>query len=151
MSPKKLLSITSYYHLLFIRNVEAIFCHSFPLFYCHSTIKYGEAAFGEWTLTFHPSRCPSPPTETVEGEEQMGEKSEEALGGSEEALGGSEEPPASGPSAVVVFGRLVQKHSYVSALIIMMVTWDSLNFKRFVWQTWQPWLQHGAVKLYNMI
>lgn len=27
----------------------------------------------------------------------------------------------SGPSGLVVFGRMVQKHSYVSALIIMMV------------------------------
>lgn len=30
-------------------------------------------------------------------------------------------PPPSGPSGLVIFGRLVQKHSYVSALIIMMV------------------------------
>lgn len=27
-----------------------------------------------------------------------------------------------GPSSLVIFGRMVQKHSYVSALIIMMVT-----------------------------
>ena len=32
-------------------------------------------------------------------------------------------PPPSGPSGLVIFGRLVQKHSYVSALIIMMVNY----------------------------
>lgn len=30
-------------------------------------------------------------------------------------------PPPSGPSGLIIFGRLLQKHSYVSALIIMMV------------------------------
>lgn len=30
-------------------------------------------------------------------------------------------PPPSGPSGLVIFGQLVQKHSYVSGLIIMMV------------------------------
>lgn len=29
--------------------------------------------------------------------------------------------PPSGPGGLVIFGRLVQKHSYVMALIIMMV------------------------------
>lgn len=50
--------------------------------------------------------------------------------GSETEVGVSEEnaltrsdatPTESGPSGLVVFGRLVQKHSYVSGLIIMMV------------------------------
>lgn len=50
--------------------------------------------------------------------------------GSETEVGVSEEialtrsdvaPTESGPSGLVIFGRLVQKHSYVSGLIIMMV------------------------------
>lgn len=40
----------------------------------------------------------------------------------ENALTRSETTPTpSGPSGLVIFGRLVQKHSYVSGLIIMMV------------------------------
>ncbi|KAM6930104.1 piezo-type mechanosensitive ion channel component 2 [Lycodopsis pacificus] len=46
-------------------------------------------------------------------------------------------PPPSGPSGLVIFGLLVQKHSYVSALIIMMVwsiTYTSwLTFALLVW------------------
>uniref|UniRef100_A0A673ABJ4 Uncharacterized protein n=1 Tax=Sphaeramia orbicularis TaxID=375764 RepID=A0A673ABJ4_9TELE len=46
-------------------------------------------------------------------------------------------PPSSGPSGLVIFGRLVQKHSYVSALIIMMVwsiTYNNwLTFALLVW------------------
>nr|XP_049608911.1 piezo-type mechanosensitive ion channel component 2 isoform X1 [Syngnathus scovelli] len=46
-------------------------------------------------------------------------------------------PPESGPSGLVIFGRLVQKHSYVSALIIMMVwsiTYTNwLTFALLVW------------------
>ncbi|XP_036961535.1 piezo-type mechanosensitive ion channel component 2 [Acanthopagrus latus] len=46
-------------------------------------------------------------------------------------------PPPSGPSGLVIFGRLVQKHSYVSALIIMMVwsiTYNNwLTFAMLVW------------------
>ncbi|KAM6977730.1 piezo-type mechanosensitive ion channel component 2 [Aplochiton taeniatus] len=46
-------------------------------------------------------------------------------------------PPSSGPSGLVVFGRLVMKHSYVSALIIMMIwsiTYNSwLTFALLVW------------------
>lgn len=34
-------------------------------------------------------------------------------------------PPSKGPSGLVIFGRLLQKHSYVSALIIMMVKYKS--------------------------
>nr|XP_046251923.1 piezo-type mechanosensitive ion channel component 2 [Scatophagus argus] len=46
-------------------------------------------------------------------------------------------PPPSGPGGLVIFGRLVQKHSYVSALIIMMVwsiTYNNwLTFALLVW------------------
>ncbi|XP_077433447.1 piezo-type mechanosensitive ion channel component 2 isoform X2 [Vanacampus margaritifer] len=46
-------------------------------------------------------------------------------------------PPDSGPSGLVIFGRLVQKHSYVSALIIMMIwsiTYNNwLTFALLVW------------------
>ncbi|XP_058500051.1 piezo-type mechanosensitive ion channel component 2 [Solea solea] len=46
-------------------------------------------------------------------------------------------PPPSGPSGLVIFGQLVQKHSYVSALIIMMVwsiTYNNwLTFALLVW------------------
>lgn len=52
----------------------------------------------------------------TEGEGEMEEKSEMDLKTQTETL-----PPPSGPSGLVIFGRLVQKHSYVSALIIMMV------------------------------
>ncbi|XP_072304739.1 piezo-type mechanosensitive ion channel component 2 [Eucyclogobius newberryi] len=45
--------------------------------------------------------------------------------------------PDSGPSGLVIFGRLVQKHSYVSALIIMMIwsiTYNNwLTFALLVW------------------
>lgn len=52
----------------------------------------------------------------TESEEDIEERSEEAPQSQTETL-----PPPSGPSGLVIFGRLVQKHSYVSALIIMMV------------------------------
>nr|XP_057939289.1 piezo-type mechanosensitive ion channel component 2 [Doryrhamphus excisus] len=46
-------------------------------------------------------------------------------------------PPESGPSGAVIFGRLAQKHSYVSGLIIMMVwsiTYNNwLTFSLLVW------------------
>uniref|UniRef100_A0A8C8DUB8 Piezo-type mechanosensitive ion channel component n=1 Tax=Oryzias sinensis TaxID=183150 RepID=A0A8C8DUB8_9TELE len=46
-------------------------------------------------------------------------------------------PPSKGPSGLVIFGRLLQKHSYVSALIIMMVwsiTYNNwLTFALLVW------------------
>ncbi|XP_034065209.1 piezo-type mechanosensitive ion channel component 2 [Gymnodraco acuticeps] len=62
----------------------------------------------------------------------MEEKSEMDLKTQTETL-----PPPSGPSGLVIFGRLVQKHSYVSALIIMMVwsiTYNSwLTFALLVW------------------
>ncbi|KAI9531017.1 hypothetical protein NQZ68_000509 [Dissostichus eleginoides] len=68
----------------------------------------------------------------TEGEGEMEEKSEMDLKTQTETL-----PPPSGPSGLVIFGRLVQKHSYVSALIIMMVwsiTYNSwLTFALLVW------------------
>ncbi|XP_078144364.1 piezo-type mechanosensitive ion channel component 2 [Centroberyx gerrardi] len=72
------------------------------------------------------------PSRETEGDVEMGEKSEEALKTETESL-----PPPSGPSGLVVFGQLVQKHSYVSALIIMMIwsiTYNSwLTFALLVW------------------
>ncbi|XP_075993196.1 piezo-type mechanosensitive ion channel component 2-like [Genypterus blacodes] len=70
--------------------------------------------------------CPLPEYEGKDslsyGNHHDNEDEEEDAGPqSEEAPQSCEEPPASGPSGVVVFGRLVQKHSYVSALIVMMV------------------------------
>uniref|UniRef100_G3NS76 Piezo TM1-24 domain-containing protein n=1 Tax=Gasterosteus aculeatus TaxID=69293 RepID=G3NS76_GASAC len=52
------------------------------------------------------------PSQETESEGEMGETCEENLT--------ETSPPPSGPSGLVVFGLLVQKHSYVSALIIMM-------------------------------
>lgn len=50
-------------------------------------------------------------------------ESEQEAGESEEDLRTPREttPPPSGPSGLVIFGQLLQKHSYVSGLIIMMV------------------------------
>ncbi|XP_049437555.1 piezo-type mechanosensitive ion channel component 2 [Epinephelus fuscoguttatus] len=83
--------------------------------------------------------CPPPeyegkdsPSHETEGEEEMAEKSEEDLRTLTETI-----PPPSGPSGLVIFGRLVQKHSYVSALIIMMIwsiTYNNwLTFALLVW------------------
>lgn len=52
----------------------------------------------------------------TEGEGEVEDKIEEVPKSLTETL-----PPPSGPSGLVIFGQLVQKHSYVSALIIMMV------------------------------
>ncbi|XP_029912219.1 piezo-type mechanosensitive ion channel component 2 [Myripristis murdjan] len=72
------------------------------------------------------------PSHETEGEGEMEEKDGESHKSVTESL-----PPPSGPSGLVVFGRLVQKHSYVSALIIMMVwsiTYNSwLTFALLVW------------------
>ncbi|XP_040009105.1 piezo-type mechanosensitive ion channel component 2 [Xiphias gladius] len=72
------------------------------------------------------------PSHETESKEEMEEKSEEVPKGSTETL-----PPPSGPSGLVIFGQLVQKHSYVSALIIMMVwsiTYNNwLTFALLVW------------------
>ncbi|XP_040908244.1 piezo-type mechanosensitive ion channel component 2 [Toxotes jaculatrix] len=71
------------------------------------------------------------PSYETEGEEEI-EKSEEVPQSQTETL-----PPPSGPSGLVIFGQLVQKHSYVSALIIMMVwsiTYNNwLTFALLVW------------------
>ncbi|XP_060912625.1 piezo-type mechanosensitive ion channel component 2 [Labrus mixtus] len=70
------------------------------------------------------------PSHETEAEEGMGEKSEETMPT-------ETSPPPSGPSGLVIFGQLVQKHSYVSALIIMMVwsiTYNNwLTFALLVW------------------
>ncbi|KAK5863316.1 hypothetical protein PBY51_000354 [Eleginops maclovinus] len=72
------------------------------------------------------------PSHETEGEGEMEEKCEEDLNTQTDTL-----PPPSGPSGLVILGRLVQKHSYVSALIIMMVwsiTYNSwLTFALLVW------------------
>ncbi|XP_037629066.1 piezo-type mechanosensitive ion channel component 2 isoform X2 [Sebastes umbrosus] len=72
------------------------------------------------------------PSHETEGEGEIREKSEEDLKTLTETS-----PPPSGPSGMVIFGRLVQKHSYVSALIIMMVwsiTYNNwLTFALLVW------------------
>ncbi|XP_070695122.1 piezo-type mechanosensitive ion channel component 2 [Pempheris klunzingeri] len=72
------------------------------------------------------------PSHETESEGEVGEMSEEDLRTPEEIS-----TPASGPSGLVIFGQLVQKHSYVSALIIMMVwsiTYNSwLTFALLVW------------------
>ncbi|XP_029974309.1 piezo-type mechanosensitive ion channel component 2 [Salarias fasciatus] len=72
------------------------------------------------------------PLHETESEGEMLQDSEEVIRSCTETL-----PPPSGPSGLVVFGRLVQKHSYVSALIIMMVwsiTYNNwLTFALLVW------------------
>ncbi|XP_035801250.1 piezo-type mechanosensitive ion channel component 2 isoform X1 [Amphiprion ocellaris] len=72
------------------------------------------------------------PSNETESEREMEEKSKEVPQSQTESL-----PPPSGPSGLVVFGRLVQKHSYVSALIIMMIwsiTYNNwLTFTLLVW------------------
>ncbi|KAM4609898.1 piezo-type mechanosensitive ion channel component 2 [Polymixia lowei] len=70
------------------------------------------------------------PSQESEGE--LEERSEEVL-----QSGTESSPPPAGPSGLVVFGSLVQKHSYVSSLIIMMIwsiTYNSwLTFALLVW------------------
>ncbi|CAG6021218.1 unnamed protein product [Menidia menidia] len=72
------------------------------------------------------------PSQVTESEEEAGERSEEFSKSQTETSA-----PPSGPSGLVVFGRLLQKHSYVSALIIMMVwsiTYNNwLTFALLVW------------------
>lgn len=58
----------------------------------------------------------------TESEGEMGEMCEEDPRTPTETS-----PPPSGPSGLVVFGQLVQKHSYVSALIIMMVNYTNID------------------------
>ncbi|KAK2851179.1 hypothetical protein Q5P01_007455 [Channa striata] len=72
------------------------------------------------------------PSHETEGEGEVEDKSEEVPRSLTETL-----PPPSGPSGLVIFGLLVQKHSYVSALIIMMVwsiTYNNwLTFALLIW------------------
>ncbi|XP_026188600.1 piezo-type mechanosensitive ion channel component 2 [Mastacembelus armatus] len=72
------------------------------------------------------------PSHEKEAEGEVEEKSEEIQRSLTETL-----PAPSGPSGLVIFGQLVQKHSYVSALIIMMVwsiTYNNwLTFALLVW------------------
>ncbi|XP_068996597.1 piezo-type mechanosensitive ion channel component 2 [Embiotoca jacksoni] len=72
------------------------------------------------------------PSHETESDGEMENKSEELPKSMTDTL-----PPPSGPSGVVIFGQLLQKHSYVSALIIMMVwsiTYNSwLTFALLVW------------------
>ncbi|XP_030590436.1 piezo-type mechanosensitive ion channel component 2 [Archocentrus centrarchus] len=72
------------------------------------------------------------PSHDTESEEDMEEKTEEVHESLTETL-----PPPSGPSGLVIFGQLVQKHSYVSGLIIMMIwsiTYNNwLTFALLVW------------------
>ncbi|XP_027880624.1 piezo-type mechanosensitive ion channel component 2 [Xiphophorus couchianus] len=72
------------------------------------------------------------PLPEAENDEGMADKSEEVSRSLTETS-----PAPSGPSGLVVFGRLLQKHSYVSALVIMMVwsiTYNNwLTFALLVW------------------
>ncbi|KAM4570603.1 piezo-type mechanosensitive ion channel component 2 [Fundulus diaphanus] len=68
----------------------------------------------------------------AENDGEMEDRSEEVTRSPTETL-----PPPAGPSGLVIFGRLLQKHSYVSALVIMMVwsiTYNNwLTFALLVW------------------
>ncbi|XP_034551393.1 piezo-type mechanosensitive ion channel component 2 [Notolabrus celidotus] len=70
------------------------------------------------------------PSHETRSEKEMGEESEVKLET-------ETSPPPTGPSGLVIFGQLLQKHSYVSALIIMMVwsiTYNNwLTFALLVW------------------
>uniref|UniRef100_A0A087XPM9 Uncharacterized protein n=1 Tax=Poecilia formosa TaxID=48698 RepID=A0A087XPM9_POEFO len=78
------------------------------------------------------SRNKLPQEEEAENDEGLANRSEEASRSLTETS-----PAPSGPSGLVVFGRLLQKHSYVSALVIMMVwsiTYNNwLTFALLVW------------------
>ncbi|XP_015233211.1 PREDICTED: piezo-type mechanosensitive ion channel component 2-like [Cyprinodon variegatus] len=68
----------------------------------------------------------------AESDREMEDRSEEVPESQTDTV-----PPPSGPSGLIIFGRLLQKHSYVSALIIMMVwsiTYNNwLTFALLVW------------------
>ncbi|KAF3696681.1 Piezo-type mechanosensitive ion channel component 2 Protein FAM38B [Channa argus] len=72
------------------------------------------------------------PSHETEGEGVVEDKSEEVSKSLTETL-----PPPSGPSGLVIFGQLLQKHSYVSALITMMmwsITYNNwLTFALLIW------------------
>ncbi|XP_024915441.1 piezo-type mechanosensitive ion channel component 2 [Cynoglossus semilaevis] len=78
-------------------------------------------------------------TESPEDADRKGELEREKTEEDEEVAESPavSSPPPSGPGGLVVFGQLVQKHSYVSALIIMMVwsiTYNNwLTFALLVW------------------
>lgn len=76
-------------------------------------------AFG--TTAFCHLEPPHPSDVSLSCVLETGSETEEGLS-DENALTRSETTPTpSGPSGLVIFGRLAQKHSYVSGLIIMMV------------------------------
>lgn len=62
---------------------------------------------------------PAPVLPNIESQEEIGELEENSR-----PLTEATSPP-SGPSGVVIFGPLVQKHSYVCGLIIMMVRFNT--------------------------
>lgn len=66
-------------------------------------------------------------TESPEDADRKGELEREKTEEDEEVAESPavSSPPPSGPGGLVVFGQLVQKHSYVSALIIMMVIYPN--------------------------
>ncbi|XP_075882351.1 piezo-type mechanosensitive ion channel component 2 [Nelusetta ayraudi] len=83
------------------------------------------------------TNCYVPPQYEDKDSPSHGSRTEEGVS-EENALTRSETMPTpSGPSGLVIFGRLVQKHSYVSGLIIMMVwsiTYNNwLTFALLVW------------------
>ncbi|KAK5599952.1 hypothetical protein CRENBAI_012981 [Crenichthys baileyi] len=83
-----------------------------------------------YTPSLHEEKgCPSL---EAESDVEMEDSSEEVPRSLTETL-----PPPLGPSGLVIFGRLLQKHSYVCALIIMMVwsiTYNNwLTFALLVW------------------
>lgn len=57
-------------------------------------------------------------------------------------------PPPTGPSGLVIVGLLVQKHSYVSALIIMMVNYANNIMKNlvFLWGVFKLSWSHFDMK-----
>ncbi|KAM4738104.1 piezo-type mechanosensitive ion channel component 2 [Anableps anableps] len=87
-----------------------------------------------YTNCYNPSLHEGKDSPSLEAEidEEMEDKSEEVSKSLTETI-----PPPSGPSGLVIFGRLLQKHSYVSALVIMMVwsiTYNNwLTFALLVW------------------
>ncbi|XP_074537420.1 piezo-type mechanosensitive ion channel component 2 [Halichoeres trimaculatus] len=84
------------------------------------------------------TNCYSPPQYGSKDSLPHETKSEKEMGEEVgEELAAETPPPTTGPSGLVIFGQLVQKHSYVSALIIMMVwsiTYNNwLTFALLVW------------------
>lgn len=68
------------------------------------------------------SKLLPPAVSPLSESEELKEMSEEEKERSEVSMSDTETVPTSpGPSGLVVFGLFIMKHSYVSALIIMMV------------------------------